>query len=61
LEARVYDVAGRSVGALSPASDRSRLHWDGLDATGARLPSGVYFIAARDRGAEIRRRVTIIR
>jgi hypothetical protein len=61
LDARVYDVAGRLVRSLSPASGRTLLHWDGLDATGARVPSGVYFLDLRDGAAgEIRRRALIL-
>lgn len=41
----VYDVDGRrvrSMGLGEPGPGRQRAEWDGRDATGARMPSGVY-------------------
>jgi len=48
----VFDVAGRRVRVVSDrllASGRTKVAWDGRDASGASVPSGVYF--ARLTGA----------
>ncbi len=48
----VYDVAGRRVRVVADralASGRTKVAWDGRDASGASVPSGVYF--ARLTGA----------
>jgi hypothetical protein len=52
-EVRLYDVRGGLVRTLAhgerPAGYH-RLHWDGTDASGARIGSGVYFVQARTAG-----------
>jgi hypothetical protein len=51
ISLRIYDCAGRLVRDLTPLRDDRvpgifRVYWDGSDATGAPLPTGVYFIQA---------------
>jgi hypothetical protein len=47
----LYDLAGRRVASLAPTAVAGRIEWswDGLDATGRSLPSGM--LLARVRGA----------
>jgi hypothetical protein len=53
VEARVYDVAGREVRTLAngvlPAGEH-RLDWNGRDARGGAVASGVYFLRFRALG-----------
>ena len=47
VDIAVYNVAGRRVKVLAtgPQPGGSKyLTWDGTDATGARVPRGVYFV-----------------
>jgi flagellar hook assembly protein FlgD len=50
----VYDAAGRSIRRLfsgtRPAGDYE-MEWDGRDARGARVASGVYFVRVSPNGA----------
>ncbi|HMB93589.1 MAG TPA: FlgD immunoglobulin-like domain containing protein, partial [Rhodothermales bacterium] len=46
VQLRIYDGLGREVATLVDATKTTGLfqeRWDGRDATGRRLPSGVYF------------------
>jgi flagellar hook assembly protein FlgD len=47
----IYDPSGRRVTTLFegklPAGTRNGLSWDGRDAQGRPLPSGIYFAQAR--------------
>ncbi|MBD3348875.1 MAG: hypothetical protein GF400_06725 [Candidatus Eisenbacteria bacterium] len=75
VQFRIYDAAGREVarrvagGRPARASgssgdgetDEAVVYWDGLDRTGAELPSGVYFVVARGRGWERTGRVVHLR
>jgi photosystem II stability/assembly factor-like uncharacterized protein len=52
----IVDVTGRTVKRLEATA--GRVTWDGTDAAGRRLPSGVYFVRAPGLGA---RRILILR
>jgi hypothetical protein len=60
---RVYDTAGRQVYArhrlIKPG--RNELQFEGRDATGRRLASGVYFIRMTSPGVSIQKKIVIIR
>ena len=61
----VYDTAGRVVRHLfsgSRPAGEYELAWDGRDAVGARVASGVYFISIRPRGAvPVSRKLVLVR
>ena len=66
VEARVtvHDLAGRTVatlldGAMSPGP--TTLHWNGRDAAGRALASGVYHARAEIEGIRLSRRVILVR
>jgi hypothetical protein len=64
LSVRVYDVSGRMVRELarSTASGFTRYTWDGRDATGRQLPSGIYYMEVRlVNQPAVRRSVVILR
>jgi len=47
IELRIFDVSGccvKSFGALPSAPSPLHIRWDGTDARGAEIPSGIYFI-----------------
>ncbi len=49
-ELAIYDVAGRRVRrfeGLAPSAGRMSIYWDGRDARGAEVASGVYFVELR--------------
>ncbi len=61
----VHDVSGRLVsrlvdGAVLPAGYHA-VRWDGHDARGAVVPSGIYFATLRAGGETITRKMTVIR
>jgi hypothetical protein len=59
----VYDAGGRRVAALADrdfAAGRHRIHWDGRDDHGAKLPSGVYFVSLRSGGERIQRKAVLV-
>jgi hypothetical protein len=60
----VYDVAGREVSRIldewKQAGEYS-VRWDGASASGAPLPSGMYFIRLQTTGQRIVRKAVIIR
>jgi hypothetical protein len=65
VTSRVHDVDGRLVrvvleGETYPAG-RHVLEWDGTDATGARVPNGVYFVSTRVAGTQATSRVLMLR
>ena len=45
----VFEAAGRLVAVLTHTG-RSELRWYGVDATGSRVPAGIYLFRVRDRG-----------
>ncbi|MFQ5907199.1 MAG: T9SS type A sorting domain-containing protein, partial [bacterium] len=63
----VYDLSGRLVssvlneskGALRPSP--SRIIWDGSDAGGRELPSGVYFLRLKKGDTSLVKKVVILR
>jgi hypothetical protein len=64
VSVRIYDAAGREVASLL---DRSRqqgtvtLRWDGTDARGRRVASGVYFYRLDAGGATRTKRLVVVR
>lgn len=63
VDLRVYDLHGRSVRTLVNGPGSAGSHtatWDGHDASGVRVPSGLYFLKlAADEHTLVRRIVTI--
>jgi hypothetical protein len=60
---RVYDVRGQLVRTLydgAAATADLRLDWDGRDARGAAVASGVYFVRARTDGFDGTRKVALV-
>ena len=60
----VYDVSGRLVRELARgpyAPGQYVVHWDGGDANGAPVTSGIYFIRGSAGGQQVQSRVTFIR
>jgi hypothetical protein len=64
VDAAVYDVRGRLVARLGlgelPAGEQ-RIRWDGLDASGSPLPSGVYFVRLEALGERVERKTVLVR
>jgi hypothetical protein len=61
---RIADLSGRLVRAIDlgqPTPGSHRVEWDGRDAAGARVPSGVYFTELRVADRVIRGRVALVR
>jgi flagellar basal-body rod modification protein FlgD len=60
----VYEATGRLARTLrfchTPAGNLP-FAWDGRDETGAKLPSGTYFVRASADGHTVTRRVTLLR
>ena len=59
---RIYDASGKLVRNLLDAAmlgGRHELRWDGTDAQGRRVPSGVYFAALENGGARLAQKVII--
>jgi hypothetical protein len=64
LRLQVYDVRGRLVRTLVdglPAPGRSRAVWDGRDAAGLVVPSGVYFYRLRWRDESLSNRMLLLK
>jgi hypothetical protein len=60
---RIFDAAGRQIHAelrVLPRG-RSEIHFEGLDASGRRLSSGVYFLRLDTPAASFQRKVIVIR
>lgn len=61
----VYDAAGRHLRTLTSqgaSGDLSTAEWDGLDASGRPIESGVYFLRlVVDGRQEARQRVVVVR
>ncbi len=61
---RVYDASGRRVATIvdeTLAPGRHAFHWAGTDASGRRLPSGVYFYELRSGNATETRKLVLVR
>jgi hypothetical protein len=59
----VFDGTGRLVATLAEASfgpGYHRVHWDGTDRNGTRLPSGLYLIRAETPGSRIVRKILLL-
>jgi hypothetical protein len=64
VRAAVFDVNGRRVSALMNETEPAGVHvlaWDGRDARGVSLPSGLYLIQASVGRIVVTRRVALIR
>jgi hypothetical protein len=60
----IYDVQGREVAVLAEgvqSAGRHTLRWEGRDASGAELPTGVYFLRLETAGQVEARRLVIAR
>jgi len=63
-ELAVYDATGRRVRDLAAAARGEGPHtliWDGRDAAGRRVPSGLYWVRLRAGDAAPRARVLVLR
>ena len=58
---RFYDVAGRLLDEISPAVGTAYLDWQGKDARGNALPSGIYFVAVKSGNREDTAKVILVR
>jgi hypothetical protein len=61
---QIYDLAGRRVRDLTSGSvdaGRHQTAWDGRDAQGHRLSSGVYFVRLTTPSTSAQRRITLLR
>jgi hypothetical protein len=63
VELGIYDVLGRLVRDVTPASERASgaISWDGRDGLGHEAAAGVYFIQASGDGPVATRRFLLIR
>jgi hypothetical protein len=59
----IYDASGRRVRAFKAASVEGEyaVAWDGTDARGVRVPSGVYFVRVSSRAGVVVARLVLIR
>lgn len=58
----VYDVSGRAVWRKTlPAGGPTRLQWPGIDLSGSRVPSGMYFVRLRVMNEERRTSVILLK
>ncbi len=63
-EVSVYDVSGRRVRQLASGAYDAGLHtasWDGRDAAGRAVPSGIYFLRAAGAGGDTRIKLVVVR
>ena len=64
LRAIVYDAAGRRVRVLmdaTPAAEATTIRWNGTDATGSAVSSGVYFLKVTSGGAVETRKLVVVK
>ena len=64
LSVRIYDARGRVVrswGSSLPEPGPASYSWDGRDAKGRSVPSGLYFLRARGDGYVVTRRLALTR
>jgi len=58
--ARVFDALGRAVREVVGSSGTGEIRWDGTNARGVRVPSGVYFLeVSQGRDVISRQRVRV--
>ena len=63
VDLRIYDVAGRLVRVLVDRElprERHKLQWDGTNANGAPVASGVYFVRLSTPDALKTRKITLL-
>jgi hypothetical protein len=61
---QVYDVSGRLVATLLNAHKeigRHRVDWNGKNASGSLVPSGIYFYRMRAAGFEVTKKMILVR
>ena len=61
---QVYDVSGRLVVTLLNAHKeigRHRVEWNGKNASGSLVPSGIYFYRMRAAGFEVTKKMILVR
>ncbi|HEU4929591.1 MAG TPA: FlgD immunoglobulin-like domain containing protein, partial [Candidatus Krumholzibacteria bacterium] len=64
IELVVYDATGARVSTIASGAYEAGPHdvrWNGTDAFGARVASGVYFYRLRSNGAELARKMTLLK
>ncbi len=64
VNVRVFDVAGTKVRSLVDANVAAGHHeceWNGLDAEGRKVPSGVYFYSLNSNGRSVTRKMVVVR
>ncbi len=57
----LFDVSGRVVRAFSPLPAEARVLWDGTDAVGRALGSGIFFARLESNGESLTRRIVRLR
>jgi len=60
----VYDVSGRLIETITEGRKSAGTHsviWDGRDAKGKELPSGIYFYTLRAGGFTVTRKMVVVR
>lgn len=63
VDVRVLDIAGRQVRVLLHGAARAGgqdVPWDARDASGRKVPPGIYLVTARDASTSITRRVVVL-
>ena len=63
VQVAVYDAAGRMVHAFSPVfvDGEYSITWDGTDAGGRQVPSGIYFARATTRSGSVVTKLVLMR
>jgi hypothetical protein len=60
----IHDARGRAVRVLADAefpAGESLLHWDGRDATGAPMPTGLYFARVSTAGSPLTHKLLLLK
>lgn len=63
-ELAIFDLGGRLVATLANGREeagRHLLHWDGMDANGARVGPGIYFVRFHTPGLDKAARIVVLR